>query len=355
MDKQQEKQLGSNKQFRVILVIILTMTLVVTMIPLSANESKVDAATDPSTYTSINQLQTTYNGQGKFTGGSALTECAIGYKIKLDYHSPVRVYVRAVSLTSSPGKTGTFDIIFKNETETFYSIDKEDNTGAKDFKTKILNPGTYTLILRTDEKNKAWNSDFKIDVYMKENIVGKIYTDRGFTVLPYTGKPVSFVKNVRLGGTSSSPLLIRDRDYWIHYSKGNVNIGTGVLTVKGKNGFYGSVNSYKQTLFTYTIKPNKVTIYKKKTTISSTRPAKRQLKIKWKKISTANYYQIKYRAKGTKKWYSKTVSGSKTSLTIKKLKKGKRYQYKVRGLQKLKGYTAYYSKYSTAKTSSKIK
>jgi hypothetical protein len=58
---------------------------------------------------------------------------------------------------------------------------------------------------------------------------------------------------------------------------------------------------------------------------------------------------------GAKKWLSpKAVSAAKASLTVKKLKKGKRYDTQVRVYKTVKG-VKYYSAWSKVKTSAKVK
>ena len=76
--------------------------------------------------------------------------------------------------------------------------------------------------------------------------------------------------------------------------------------------------------------------------------------VKSQKKSGITGYKISYRMKGKTKWNTRTLSASKTVLTIKKLKKGKRYQVKVRGYVKV-GKTNYYGAWSTVKTSVKVK
>ena len=63
-------------------------------------------------------------------------------------------------------------------------------------------------------------------------------------------------------------------------------------------------------------------------------------------------YQIRYRAKGTSKW--KTRKTRKQTLTIKKLKKGKKYQVGIRACKTV-GKTTYYGAWSKTKTTGKIK
>ena len=87
----------------------------------------------------------------------------------------------------------------------------------------------------------------------------------------------------------------------------------------------------------------KLTVGKKKLTVRmKTKPA----------AVKASTYQIAYRVKGTSKW--KTVSTSKQIRVIKKLKKGKRYQVRVRSRKVSQGRTLY-SKWTKIKTTGKIR
>jgi hypothetical protein len=85
-------------------------------------------------------------------------------------------------------------------------------------------------------------------------------------------------------------------------------------------------------------------------TLKSLKAGKKQLTVKW----TANAkvfdgYEVSYRIKG-KKWKTTKVAGaSKSSKVIKKLKKGKSYQVRIRGYKNVSG-TTVFGKYSKTKT-----
>jgi hypothetical protein len=84
---------------------------------------------------------------------------------------------------------------------------------------------------------------------------------------------------------------------------------------------------------------------------------KSKIAVKWAKASaTAKVagYQVQYRVKGTSKWKSKTVSAKSTSLTIKNLKKNKKYQIRVRAYRSDAG-TKQYGAWSAVKSSKQIK
>jgi hypothetical protein len=91
-----------------------------------------------------------------------------------------------------------------------------------------------------------------------------------------------------------------------------------------------------------------------KTSLKEITPQKKKMTVTWKKVSGVSKYQIQYRVKGSSKWKSQTVAASKSSVTIKNLKPKTKYQVRVRSYRTVKGQN-YYSKWSTIKTSEKIK
>lgn len=101
--------------------------------------------------------------------------------------------------------------------------------------------------------------------------------------------------------------------------------------------------------------PAKPKVVSAKPKIAKLTPKKKSLYVKFAKKPSGYYgkaYQISYRVKGTKKW--KTITTSKQTKTLKSLKKGKKYQVRVRAYKKVNKKT-YFSKWSSIKTSGKIK
>ena len=89
----------------------------------------------------------------------------------------------------------------------------------------------------------------------------------------------------------------------------------------------------------------KVTV--KKSAVKSLKKGSKSFTVKWKKVSGASGYQIRY--KTGSKTVKKTVNGgSKTSLKVKNLKVGKKYTVKIRTWMKVNG-KKYYSKWSAGK------
>ncbi|MCO7121962.1 family 10 glycosylhydrolase [Ihubacter massiliensis] len=92
---------------------------------------------------------------------------------------------------------------------------------------------------------------------------------------------------------------------------------------------------------------------KPKTPSISTKAGKRKITVSWKKVSGASGYKVYRATKKSGKYKTvKTIKSSKTrKYTNKKLKKGKRYYYKVRAYKTVKGKRVYssYSSYSSKK------
>ena len=144
-------------------------------------------------------------------------------------------------------------------------------------------------------------------------------------------KPKAIVK------VNGQPL---DKQYYtVEYDKGCKGVGEYYVGVLLKGKYSGNAENAFQ------IRP-------KRAAISKITVGKKQMTVKMKtKVSATGgtKYKVSYRVKGTKKW--KTVTTAKQSVTIKKLKKGKKYEVKVIAY---KGSIT--SKYwSIFKTSKKIK
>ena len=81
---------------------------------------------------------------------------------------------------------------------------------------------------------------------------------------------------------------------------------------------------------------------------------KLKVTLKAKDTSAITGYEISYRIKGSSKWKTAKLAASKTTKTLTKLKKGKRYQVRVRWYQKV-GDIVVPGDWSKIKTSNKIK
>lgn len=153
----------------------------------------------------------------------------------------------------------------------------------------------------------------------------------------YTGKMPSVVVRGMTGA------VIPSSNYIVTCSSSTYGPGTVKVTVTGKNNLEGSITK------TVTVKAPTVSKVSK---ISKITPSKKKAKVSWKGVSGATGYRIAYKVKGSGKWkYTTTSSKSKT---IKGLKKGKKYSFKVQAYKKI-GSKYFYGKYCSTKTSKKIK
>jgi hypothetical protein len=157
----------------------------------------------------------------------------------------------------------------------------------------------------------------------------------------WNGKQRSPRPSVKVGAKT----LKEGTDYTLSYGA-NKNIGKGTVTITGKGSYTGSKS------ISFNIVPKKMSISKlsiagRKATAKWKKPAKAQ------KISTL---QLSYRVKGAKKWKVKRISKAKTKkkYVVKNLKKGKRYQFRIRAYKSVGG-KRYYGPWSKVKTSRKIK
>ncbi|MBR1751284.1 MAG: hypothetical protein IJ740_10480 [Ruminococcus sp.] len=152
----------------------------------------------------------------------------------------------------------------------------------------------------------------------------------------YTGKAIKPAPTVKLSGKA----LKKGTDYTVSY-KNNTKVGKATVTIKGKGNYTGTVTK------TFKINPKATSVSK------LTSPKTKQLKAKYKKVSGVTGYQVTYStsSKFTKsKTKTVTVKGAaKTSKTIKKLTKGKKYYVKVRSYKTVGG-TKYYRAYSKVKS-----
>jgi hypothetical protein len=161
----------------------------------------------------------------------------------------------------------------------------------------------------------------------------------------WTGKKIAPVFTLTLNGKT----LTAGKDYAVAATGANKSVGQATFSVTGKGAYKGTVRA------TFKILPKAVKI-------TSAKAGGKLLAVKWAKAPKAESitkYELRWRVKGAKKWLSpKAVSASKTALTVKKLKRGKRYELQVRACKtvKISGKNVkYYSAWSAAKVSGKVK
>ena len=138
---------------------------------------------------------------------------------------------------------------------------------------------------------------------------------------------------------SSGRVLIKNTDYTVSYPKGRKAVGTYSVKITFKGNYTGS-------------KTLKFKILPKGTKLSSVKPKKQSVTVKWKKqAKQITGYQIQYstskKFKSAKLLYIKKTKTTKT--TVKKLKKGKKYYFRIRTYKVVNG-KKYCSSWSKSKS-----
>lgn len=140
----------------------------------------------------------------------------------------------------------------------------------------------------------------------------------------YTGKTLKPKVTVKLSGKTLS-----SKYYTVSYSNSK-NIGKATVTVKGKNGYSGTVKK------NFNVVPAKITGVKATTDTKNA-------KITWKAVPGATHYRVDLYTGG--KWVKKATTAN-LSTTIKNLSGYTSYYVRVRGYKKVSG-TYYTGEYST--------
>ncbi len=269
---------------------------------------------------------------GKTTLGNSNTNMST--KLKVSYVGNDASSVTSPQVTWTLGKGGSdlFTLKTSSTNPTTATVtNKRKSAGSALLYVTTKGVGTTVLRLTADKRNPG-------RIVVKSSMVyNGEYRKPKVTVYDemYKKSMTSAQKKAR---------LIPSTAYTVKY-KYNKKCGTAraIVTMKSGSKLYkGKITGY------FTIKPKKSVI--KEVTEGK---GKLTIKVKSQKSSGAKYYQAYYRIKGTSKWLKKTFMVSKGStLVIKNLKKGKRYQVKVRA------YVAEIKKdagaFSKIKTSDKI-
>ena len=158
-----------------------------------------------------------------------------------------------------------------------------------------------------------------------------------------TGLPTAVVLKNADGSTTEIP--VAGSDYFTVETKDNGD-GTTTVTISPKAG-----SGYTFTPITKTVEQ----LLPAATKITSITVGKKKATVKWKVIQNAEGYQIQYglkKSEAAKMDPPKKFTGAKA--TIKKLKKGKKYYFRIRTYKTVNGKTEY-SAWSKWKKSKKIK
>jgi hypothetical protein len=153
----------------------------------------------------------------------------------------------------------------------------------------------------------------------------------------WTGKALTPTPTVTLNGAP----LKAGADYTVAYAN-NTNVGPAKVTVTGTGDYQGSASA-EFTVVPVTTKITKATAGKKAVTV------------RWAKVKAgAQFVQLQYGVKGSKATKTIKVKAGSLAKKITGLKKGKQYTFKVRAVKSV-GSKYYYSAWSPAKTSGKVK
>ncbi|MDD6429197.1 MAG: hypothetical protein PUF90_06960 [Lachnospiraceae bacterium] len=215
-------------------------------------------------------------------------------------------------------------------------------TGINNFKgTASSSTGSSTGSTGSSTSQNSTNTGILTVSYTIEaKDAGKLYkkTDgisvSGLKTITYDGKThkpaISVIDN------AIAAELGQDSDY-TRADSDNKTPGTAKVTLTFKGNYTGTITA------TYKIVP-------KKTTIKKVSAGKKKATVKFNKVSGISGYQVKA---GTNKSVSKgtkTKTTNKTSYTMKSLKKGKRYYFKVRTYYQTANGKKIYSSWSGVKS-----
>ncbi len=245
-----------------------------------------------------------------------------------------------------------------------YGISVENATGSKITNNKISKAKNIGIIALKKGKVKEISgntvssgsnrgitiSSLKCDLAINNNTISKCSCDIALYINPATTNYTVTANGNKITGTSNK------KSIGIKVSSGKVSIGSN--TVKScKNGIELSTAA-KGSIYGNTLssnKNNKVAMgsknysFMKKMSLSSSTKTKTSIKLKWKKASGANGYEI-WRSTSKNGTYKKVASvTSGTSYTDKKLTKNKKYYYKIVSYKNVKNYKIY-SPYSSVLT-----
>ncbi|MBO6140875.1 MAG: cellulase family glycosylhydrolase [Ruminococcus sp.] len=193
--------------------------------------------------------------------------------------------------------------------DTDYSVAYSSNTKAGTGKVTVTGKGSYK-----GTASKTFTITKKSLSSLKPTAAAASYA--------YTGKAITPDVTLKNGSTA----LKKGTDYTLTY-KANKAIGTATITVTGKGNYTGTAKC------TFKIVPKKVTGVKVKAT------SKTAAKLTWTKTGNAKGYRLYVYNTSTKKYDKITTlsSNATVSYSLKGLKAGKTYKYKVRAYKKVNG------------------
>lgn len=150
---------------------------------------------------------------------------------------------------------------------------------------------------------------------------------------------------IRVVKKKMSRTQIQDGDFWEVSDRKNALTKNSVKITK--NGTYTARIAGGDNYFCATSFVVKGLVAKPAATaISSAKPGKKQMTVRWKKVTGANGYQLEYAKNSKFTSNKKTINianPNTVNRTVKKLTSGKKYYVRVRTYKKVNGYTIYSS------------
>lgn len=294
----------------------------------------------------------TQNAKVKY-GGYTLEN---GTDYTVDYTNNLNSGTASISITGKYAFSGTITKQFNIRPEnlsncTISNIKNQTYTGNKIYPSITIKNKNMTLVNGIDYTvsyiNNTEIGTATVEITGKGNYTGTVR--KNFNIIPrdiskcivssisnqlYTGKTIKPSITVKEGNKT----LKNGADYNIGYSN-NKKVGTATLTISGK-GIYSNTKTIKFKI----VQPTSLKIKSKSTD---------SIKLSWKKANGASGYEIYSYNYSKKKWnYVKKVTSS--TYTIKKLKIGSKYKYRIRAYKNENGKKQYGAYTSSVKTTLKL-
>ena len=292
---------------------------------------------------------------GKFTVGRKY-KALVSFKPTSDYFIPKTSYEITVN-----GEKVTADY-YKTKDQHFFYVDYLPTEHTWEFKDTVaptcVAEGSNNYVCKyctatksepipATQEHDYYIYDYETDVFAatltKQGSI--LYTCKGCgdtytkTISPVTDIRLKHTSLVYTGSTRKPGVIVEDaageavpKDlYTLTYSnKSSKAPGKYTVTVKAgddEDQRAGWFYYFSKTL-TYTIKPRQVTGLK------ASKVAKNSITLAWTKLTEAKYYKIEQSTNGTS--WSRVAVVSGTSYTVKNLKAGAKYQFRVKALDSTK-------------------
>jgi lysozyme len=262
---------------------------------------------------------------------------------------PYGVYLYSYADTTEKAKSEAEHVIRMLEGKNLsYPIyyDMEDKSVMNNSKITATKASQIAQTFLNTMKAAGYNNlgVYSSKYYFETKLTASVFNQYPKWVAQYSNS-CTYKKNYQIWQCSNSTVKIS-----VQWKSSNTKIATvdknGKITAKSAGKVYitATLNSSAKAIC-------KVTVTPKPTKIKSVKKSgKNGIKITWNKVSGISNYQI-YMSTKSKSGFKKiaTVSASKTSYTKTKLKKCKRYYFKIRTAKKVSG-AYYYSSYTAVKS-----